>query len=133
MVRPLQVKEGGVRDLTPSLLNAWDLDVPSDILTFTVLEPPTHGNLVKIGGKGAELPERRSLQVSSFSLEELQQGETLANSSTLTHNKEKRAGLHIGEEGRRMRERADLGGCWQEMMPLLASGPFASFQPAPAH
>lgn len=79
---PLQVKEGGAKELTPSLLNARDLDVPPDVLTFTVLEPPSHGSLVKTGGtamwrhggKGAELPQR-SLIASSFSLQELQQGE----------------------------------------------------------
>lgn len=88
-MRPLQVKEGGLRELTPALLNARDLDAPPDVLTFTVLEPPSHGSLVQIGGtalpryggEGAGLPQR-GLHVSSFSLQELQQGETLTRQIT---------------------------------------------------
>ncbi|MEQ2274252.1 hypothetical protein XENORESO_017217, partial [Xenotaenia resolanae] len=69
------VKEGGVRDLTPSILDASDLDHPPDLLTFRVERPPAHGILVHAPYRevGAELLQR-SHGVSSFTLQELRQG-----------------------------------------------------------
>nr|XP_046247058.1 FRAS1-related extracellular matrix protein 1b isoform X2 [Scatophagus argus] len=76
------VKEGGIRELTPSLLNGFDLDSPQDILTFTVVQPPAHGSLIN-GIYGAETSRyeemggellQRSLPVTSFTLQELRQG-----------------------------------------------------------
>ncbi|XP_068447643.1 FRAS1-related extracellular matrix protein 1b isoform X2 [Clinocottus analis] len=63
------VKEGGMRELTPSLLNSFDLDAPPDILTFTLVQPSTHGSLIN-GIYGTEM----SLPVTSFTLQELRQG-----------------------------------------------------------
>ncbi|KAM7012171.1 LOW QUALITY PROTEIN: FRAS1-related extracellular matrix protein 1b [Tautogolabrus adspersus] len=76
------VKEGGMRELTPSILNGFDLDAPPDILTFTVEQPPAHGSLIN-GIYGAEMSRykemgadllQRSLPVTSFTLQELRQG-----------------------------------------------------------
>ncbi|KAM4738568.1 LOW QUALITY PROTEIN: FRAS1-related extracellular matrix protein 1b [Anableps anableps] len=69
------VKEGGVTELTPSVLDASDLDAPPDLLTFRVERPPGHGRLVRAPpvGAGAE-PLQRSPQVSSFTLQDLRQG-----------------------------------------------------------
>ncbi|XP_049444192.1 FRAS1-related extracellular matrix protein 1b [Epinephelus fuscoguttatus] len=76
------VKEGGVRELTPSILNGFDLDAPPDILTFTVVQPPAHGSLIngiygtdmsRYKEMGADLLQR-SLPVTSFTLQELRQG-----------------------------------------------------------
>nr|XP_040040685.1 FRAS1-related extracellular matrix protein 1b isoform X1 [Gasterosteus aculeatus aculeatus] len=76
------VKEGGVRELTPSILDGFDLDAPPDILTFTVVQPPAHGSLIN-GIYGTEMnrykemgPDllQRSLPVTSFTLQELRQG-----------------------------------------------------------
>ncbi|XP_062419236.1 FRAS1-related extracellular matrix protein 1b [Pungitius pungitius] len=76
------VNEGGVRELTPSILGGFDLDAPPDILTFTVVQPPAHGSLIN-GIYGTEMgrykemsPEllQRSLPVTSFTLQELRQG-----------------------------------------------------------
>ncbi|KAM6922004.1 FRAS1-related extracellular matrix protein 1b [Xenentodon cancila] len=75
------VKEGGLRELTPSILDSFDLDAPPDLLTFTVEQPPAHGRLVngiygteenRYQEMGAEL--QRSLHVDSFTLQELRQG-----------------------------------------------------------
>ncbi|XP_075901306.1 FRAS1-related extracellular matrix protein 1b isoform X1 [Nelusetta ayraudi] len=76
------VEEGGASQLTSSVLSAADLDAPADLLTFTVVTPPTHGRLFRVGqgGQGAELLLRRprplplSPAVTSFSLQELQHG-----------------------------------------------------------
>ncbi|XP_023194698.1 FRAS1-related extracellular matrix protein 1-like isoform X1 [Xiphophorus maculatus] len=65
------VKEGGVKELTPPTLDACDLDVPADLLTFHVERPPSHGQLVHNmqGGAGA--------RVMTFTLQELRQGMTV--------------------------------------------------------
>lgn len=66
-----------MRELTPSLLNGLDLDVPPDPLTFTVVQPPAHGHLIKgFSSHYKDMgPERlQSLHVTSFTLQELQQG-----------------------------------------------------------
>uniref|UniRef100_A0A3B5APF7 FRAS1-related extracellular matrix protein 1-like n=1 Tax=Stegastes partitus TaxID=144197 RepID=A0A3B5APF7_9TELE len=75
------VKEGGIRELTRSILDGSDLDAPPDLLTFTLQRPPAHGflinaiygsNLSRYQEMGAELLQR-SLLISSFTLQELQQ------------------------------------------------------------
>ncbi|KAM6939195.1 FRAS1-related extracellular matrix protein 1b [Lycodopsis pacificus] len=76
------VKEGGMRELTPSILDGFDLDAPPDVLTFTLVQPPAHGSLIngiygtetsRYKEMGADLL-RRSLPVTSFTLQELRQG-----------------------------------------------------------
>ena len=77
------MKEGGIRELTPSILNGLDLDTPPGLLTFTVVRPPDHGHLIN-GIYGSEMSRykemgadllQRSLPVTSFTLQELRQGE----------------------------------------------------------
>ncbi|KAL1251392.1 hypothetical protein QQF64_019188 [Cirrhinus molitorella] len=76
------VMEGGMKDLSPDILNAVDVDIPADTLTMTILVPPAHGTLVN-GIYGLEMnryknmnPEvlQRTLAIQSFTLQELQQG-----------------------------------------------------------
>uniref|UniRef100_A0AAZ3S8L7 FRAS1-related extracellular matrix protein N-terminal domain-containing protein n=1 Tax=Oncorhynchus tshawytscha TaxID=74940 RepID=A0AAZ3S8L7_ONCTS len=76
------VMEGGIKELSPAILNALDLDAPVDILTFTVLVPPAHGTLLN-GIYGTELSRYKnmgpklllqSLMVHTFTMEELKQG-----------------------------------------------------------
>ncbi|XP_071200823.1 FRAS1-related extracellular matrix protein 1b [Salvelinus alpinus] len=76
------VIEGGIKELSPAILNALDLDAPADILTFTVLVPPAHGTLLN-GIYGTELSRYKnmgpklllqSLMVRTFTMEELKQG-----------------------------------------------------------
>ncbi|KAG9350815.1 hypothetical protein JZ751_024704 [Albula glossodonta] len=76
------VMEGGMKDLSPDLLDAVDLDIPSDTLTFSVLVPPTHGILLN-GIYGLQMNRykemdskllQQSLPVQSFTLQELRQG-----------------------------------------------------------
>lgn len=64
-------------ELTPSILDASDLDVPPGVLTFRVERPPAHGTLIRAphGEVGAERLQK-SLPVPSFTLQELRQGET---------------------------------------------------------
>lgn len=85
----LQVEEGGSSPLTSSLLSATDLDAPPDLLTFTVVNPPIHGRLVRIRkeGNGVELLQRQPLPpaVTSFTQQELQQGEGVGPHSPVNH------------------------------------------------
>ena len=75
-----------MRDLTPAVLNAFDLDSPEDTLTFAVAVPPAHGALLHaIYGMDASRYEdmgprllRQSLPVTSFTMRELKQGEPVA-------------------------------------------------------
>nr|XP_057929904.1 FRAS1-related extracellular matrix protein 1b [Doryrhamphus excisus] len=71
------VKEGGIRELTPSILNAFDLDAPPDVLTFTVVGPPTHGRLMN-GIHGTDTGRYKdttaALVVTSFTLRQLREG-----------------------------------------------------------
>ncbi|XP_016376586.1 FRAS1-related extracellular matrix protein 1-like [Sinocyclocheilus rhinocerous] len=76
------VMEGGMKDLSPDILNAVDGDIPADTLTMTILVPPAHGTLVN-GIYGLKMnryknmnPEvlQRTLAIQSFTLQELQQG-----------------------------------------------------------
>ncbi|XP_028301158.1 FRAS1-related extracellular matrix protein 1-like, partial [Gouania willdenowi] len=70
------VEEGGIKDLTPTFLEASDLDVPADLLTFSVQRAPVHGRLVSAARHmdiRAELL-RISLPLTTFTLQELRQG-----------------------------------------------------------
>uniref|UniRef100_A0A3B3RES9 Fras1 related extracellular matrix 1b n=1 Tax=Paramormyrops kingsleyae TaxID=1676925 RepID=A0A3B3RES9_9TELE len=76
------VAEGGMKDLGPDLLDAVDLDVPADTLTFSVLVPPAHGMLLN-GIYGLQMSRylemeqgllQRTLLVKSFTIQQLRQG-----------------------------------------------------------
>ncbi|XP_051549151.1 FRAS1-related extracellular matrix protein 1b isoform X2 [Myxocyprinus asiaticus] len=76
------VMEGGMKDLSPDILNAMDIDIPSDTLTINILVPPAHGTLLN-AIYGLEMsryknmsPEvlQRTLVIQSFTVQELQQG-----------------------------------------------------------
>ncbi|XP_077082463.1 FRAS1-related extracellular matrix protein 1b isoform X2 [Siphateles boraxobius] len=76
------VMEGGMKDLSPDILNAVDIDIPAETLTMSILVPPAHGTLLN-GIYGVEIiryknmnPEvlQRTLAIHSFTLQELQQG-----------------------------------------------------------
>ncbi|KAK0150852.1 FRAS1-related extracellular matrix protein 1 [Merluccius polli] len=75
------VLEGGLVELGPSLIDGLDLDAPQEVLTFTLLDPPRHGLLLR-GNYGREASSYQnlapdlllSLSVTSFSLQELREG-----------------------------------------------------------
>ncbi|KAL7988674.1 hypothetical protein Chor_007593 [Crotalus horridus] len=82
MARNFTVQEGQMKELDASLINAVDLDVPEDILMFTVLQQPHHGFLVK-GVYGNNIfhyrqaiisQQHHEIQVDGFSMEVLKNG-----------------------------------------------------------
>lgn len=71
------MKEGGARELTPSLLDAFDLDAPADELTFSLTGAPAHG-VLKAGPSHPPDPTSASpTAVASFTLRQLRQGRPL--------------------------------------------------------
>lgn len=74
-----QVQEGQMKELDPSVINAVDLDVPEDILMFTVLQRPRHGHLLKGNAVVHHKPAVNQRQhhvhaVHGFSMELLKNG-----------------------------------------------------------
>lgn len=72
-----------MKDLSPAILDAVDLDAPPDLLSFTILVPPAHGKLLH-GTYGLDMskdmgPEilQRSISVQSFTIQALHQGQFL--------------------------------------------------------
>lgn len=74
-----------MKDLSPDILNAVDVDIPVETLTITILVPPAHGTLLN-GIYGHEMSRYKSLSpgdlnqtlaVLSFTMQELQQGQFL--------------------------------------------------------
>lgn len=72
-----------MKDLSPDILNAVDIDIPGETLTMTVLVPPAHGTLLN-GIYGLEMSRyksmssedlQRTLAIQSFTVQELQQGQ----------------------------------------------------------
>ncbi|XP_008336132.1 FRAS1-related extracellular matrix protein 1b [Cynoglossus semilaevis] len=72
LIANFTVREGGTRELTPSILDAVDLDAPQDLLTFTVVQAPVHGQLITGADTSRYLDKSRP--VTSFTLQELRQG-----------------------------------------------------------
>ncbi|KAM9797536.1 FRAS1-related extracellular matrix protein 1b isoform 3-T5 [Syngnathus typhle] len=68
------VKEGGTRELTPSLLDAFDLDAPPDELTFSLTAAPAHGSLKMSVSRPGEEARASAIAVMSFTLRQLRQG-----------------------------------------------------------
>uniref|UniRef100_A0A665UUX0 Fras1 related extracellular matrix 1a n=1 Tax=Echeneis naucrates TaxID=173247 RepID=A0A665UUX0_ECHNA len=46
MARNFTVQEGEMKQLDSSFLNAVDLDVPRNVLLFSIVKPPQHGNII---------------------------------------------------------------------------------------
>ncbi|XP_060791413.1 FRAS1-related extracellular matrix protein 1a isoform X1 [Neoarius graeffei] len=84
LARNISVREGDMKELDASIINAVDLDVPRDQLTFRIIQQPQHG--VIIGGlNGNDVAHyRRSIQsrgtevqVQVFTMEDLRNGMSL--------------------------------------------------------
>ncbi|XP_066577018.1 FRAS1-related extracellular matrix protein 1a [Amia ocellicauda] len=85
LARNITVQEGQTKELDPSVLDAVDLDIPRETLTFTVVQPPQHG-IIMNGVYGTEVSRYKqliqaqrstALSVLRFTLEDLTNGMTL--------------------------------------------------------
>uniref|UniRef100_A0A0L8GW04 Cadherin domain-containing protein n=3 Tax=Octopus bimaculoides TaxID=37653 RepID=A0A0L8GW04_OCTBM len=71
MLQDFAILEGGTKTINQSIVDAIDLDVPKDPLTFSISKPPKFGKIVVMSQSktgGVERPFR------DFSIEELQNG-----------------------------------------------------------
>ncbi|XP_065144972.1 FRAS1-related extracellular matrix protein 1a [Paramisgurnus dabryanus] len=84
MARNITVREGGMTALDPSVINAEDLDIPRDRLTFSVIQQPQHGSIMGaphgndvtfqkrlVNKRGSEIP------IEHFTMDDLRSGMTL--------------------------------------------------------
>ncbi|KAM6909056.1 FRAS1-related extracellular matrix protein 1a [Xenentodon cancila] len=76
MARNITVPEGGMKQLSSSVLHARDLDVPENVLLFTVVKPPQHGSIVNhIDGKPTSRRREAELfPVVDFTMTDLTNG-----------------------------------------------------------
>ncbi|KAK2860526.1 hypothetical protein Q7C36_004692 [Tachysurus vachellii] len=84
LARNIGVREGDMKELDASIINAVDLDVPKDRLTFRIIQQPKHGAIMG-GFHGNDVAHyKRSIknhgteaQVQVFTMEDLRNGMTL--------------------------------------------------------
>eukprot|EP00079_Xenopus_tropicalis_P015862 XP_004914006.1 PREDICTED: FRAS1-related extracellular matrix protein 1 [Xenopus tropicalis] len=81
-VKNITIIEGGICEIGPGTLNAADLDIPPDVLQFSIVIAPSHG-LILNGEYGRNISQfkhlsptalHKDLQIRSFTLDELKQG-----------------------------------------------------------
>ncbi|KAF7649534.1 hypothetical protein LDENG_00139980 [Lucifuga dentata] len=80
VARNITVQEGEMKYLDSSVLNATDLDIPKNLLLFSVVSPPQHGSIIKPGHrKPVHKRQDGSAQatVEDFTLADLRDGEAL--------------------------------------------------------
>lgn len=70
-----------MKELDPSIINAVDLDVPRDRLTFSIIEQPQHGVIMgRLHGNEVAHYKRSTqkhgteIHIQDFSLEDLRNG-----------------------------------------------------------
>ncbi|XP_076828088.1 FRAS1-related extracellular matrix protein 1a isoform X2 [Brachyhypopomus gauderio] len=84
LARNITVREGDMKELDPSIINAVDLDIPRDRLTFSIIQEPQHGAVVASFQGNDVAHYNKSLQkhgpearVQDFTMEDLRKGMTL--------------------------------------------------------
>uniref|UniRef100_A0A8B9KAF0 Fras1 related extracellular matrix 1a n=1 Tax=Astyanax mexicanus TaxID=7994 RepID=A0A8B9KAF0_ASTMX len=84
LARNFTVREGDMKELDPSIINAVDLDVPRDRLTFSIVQQPRHGAIMGRLHGNEVAHYKRSAQklgtevyVQDFTMEDLRNGMAL--------------------------------------------------------
>ncbi|KAI4900130.1 hypothetical protein NFI96_005432 [Prochilodus magdalenae] len=84
LARNFTVREGDMKELDASIINAVDLDVPRDHLTFTIIQQPQHGAIIsRLHGNEVAHYKRSSqkggteVHVQDFTMEDLRNGMAL--------------------------------------------------------
>lgn len=78
--RNITVMEGEMKQLDSSVLDAVDLDVPKNLLLFSVVTPPQHGSIIRHGSDGSfhkrgdTYQQHQQHQVLDFTMSELTNG-----------------------------------------------------------
>lgn len=74
-----EVREGEMKQLDSSVLHAMDLDVPKNILSFSVVKAPQHGSIINHSGEKPVHKRREAGLPSSvvdFTMTDLTNGTT---------------------------------------------------------
>ncbi|XP_030635867.1 FRAS1-related extracellular matrix protein 1a isoform X3 [Chanos chanos] len=84
LARNFTVREGDVKELGPSVIDAVDLDIPKDRLMFTVIQKPQHGAIMgSLHGNDVSQYKRHNqkrgtdVAVQDFTMDDLRNGMTL--------------------------------------------------------
>ncbi|KAL7880187.1 hypothetical protein SRHO_G00024410 [Serrasalmus rhombeus] len=84
LARNFTVREGDMKELDPSIVNAVDLDIPRDRLTFTIIQQPQHGAIMgRLHGNEVVHYKRSThkhgteVLVQDFTMEDLRNGMAL--------------------------------------------------------
>uniref|UniRef100_A0A665UUC3 FRAS1-related extracellular matrix protein 1 n=1 Tax=Echeneis naucrates TaxID=173247 RepID=A0A665UUC3_ECHNA len=80
MARNFTVQEGEMKQLDSSFLNAVDLDVPRNVLLFSIVKPPQHGNIINHNSEKLVNKRRNAgplLPVVEFTMRDLLNGMNL--------------------------------------------------------
>lgn len=75
-----KVREGETRQLDSSVLHAMDLDVPSDVLHFSVVKAPQHGSIMRHSSDRLVSRRREASRLSTvidFTMTDLTNGTSL--------------------------------------------------------
>ncbi|XP_073499840.1 FRAS1-related extracellular matrix protein 1-like isoform X2 [Phyllobates terribilis] len=94
-VRNITIIEGGSCEIGPATLSAEDLDIPPDILRFSIIAPPTHGLLLHglhaadVGHSNPTGTHGEAL-IDSFTLDALKQGMTIVYTHDDTETRQDR-------------------------------------------
>ncbi|XP_077132985.1 FRAS1-related extracellular matrix protein 1-like isoform X2 [Ranitomeya variabilis] len=94
-VQNITIIEGGSCEIGPATLSAEDLDIPPDILRFSVIAPPTHGLLLH-GLRAADVGHSNprgthgEALVDTFTLNALKQGMTIVYTHDDTETRQDR-------------------------------------------
>lgn len=71
----MKVQEGKMKQLDSSVLHATDLDIPKNVLLFSVATPPRHGSIITHSrGDGKKREAQHQLPVVAFTMADLING-----------------------------------------------------------
>lgn len=71
----VKVQEGQMKRLDSSVLHATDLDIPKNVLLFSVATPPRHGSIIAhSSGEREKREAQHQLPVVAFTMEDLING-----------------------------------------------------------
>nr|XP_020450558.1 FRAS1-related extracellular matrix protein 1 isoform X2 [Monopterus albus] len=77
VARNITVREGEIKRMDSSVLHAMDLDVPRDVLLFSIVKPPQHGNVINYNSEKPFSKRREALPqtpVIDFTMTDLTDG-----------------------------------------------------------
>ncbi|XP_074518325.1 FRAS1-related extracellular matrix protein 1a isoform X2 [Halichoeres trimaculatus] len=100
VARNITVQEGEMKQLDSSVLRAMDLDVPQNVLLFSVLKPPQHGSIISHSRENTVHRKRESsppVPVVDFTMTDLTNGMDLMYLHDDSENMEDTFTIHLSD------------------------------------